>query len=255
MHDISAILSATQARQASLMTAFAATMRLDLAVAPMIIDTDPGYGVVTLLRGLAKATDMTEIAIDLCTFTAKDLESYPALHQGEIVHRAGDAATVLERVLSDPRRALVVISVDGATQDTLEAFLGYVEKEATVETIVAILTRGDELAVARRAIHERLRIHHAHVPHVLVGEGRDQIVQLVGSLSMGLGKRMERHLELSVAEPYDHEVRMTAYATPEQDDDSLSDAVGRLLEADQVAVLAYVRDGMLECSTDDMVAL
>lgn len=74
---------------------------------------------------------------------------------------------------------------------------------------------------------------------------------IAGTMQLESSKCGLRFMEVGVMEPYPHEVRLTIEATPDQDDNILSDRLIDLCEI-PVTIAAKLVDGDLRCTTNDI---
>lgn len=159
---------------------------------------------------------------------------------GNIVDRIVKSANAKGVVVTDPQRETLATSVILGT-----GFSGHAKPTG----------RADEVAL--QPIREALGWVDYDISDLPTGTAEpvatDRIV-LKGKADTYSSKRGLRYVEMSVSEPYDHEVRFTVVARPDQDDNDLTSALEPLWEG-PVRVNARMTDDGLECTTDDIVRL
>lgn len=253
------------ANKANVLRAYSEAFAMDIAIAPVLIMCDrPGLGVLALSKGIATSMVLAPdafVEIRCGNLDHSDVTAHPVLCNGEIEHREARIQASV-RAVSSPLGSVVVLSdASIAPADMLRAALVQIADAAKGPVVVAIIAHGgiDTERTMLAAIKEGLGLHAAHVPTARVAgpEGAipSQPVLLFGQMSQESSKCGEQYMEISVAEPFDHEIRFTVRAKDDQDDDALIEALYSDMDPrDGVAVRLEVEDGRLVCTSDDVTA-
>lgn len=243
---------------------FADALAMDLAIAPMIVATAPGFGASTQLHALAEAHGMEHVEYRLDMMDQSDLEPLPVLRDG-VVQPARPMPRGLDEMLGRGRPTLDIVDFE---QDDarVETFLRIVASaDIHQDVVVALRTRTGRTAkgrdlvdVAYAAIKAAFGVERPLVPTSIVGDASNshaRRVLLIGCITGSSSNIGELHCEMECIEPYPHEVRLTIEADEGQSDDQFHDALGDACSARTVAVLASLDDGYLTCSPGDIVVL
>jgi len=140
------ITAARMTRQSILLGTLATALSLDLAVAPMVLGTPPGFGTITTTRGIAEALGMSFLEVRAALVDI-----------GE--------TGFIDRHLADGRPALIVLDEAGsATGAVLDDVLRRISENATAPVVVMMLTLPGGHDHALDAIVRTLGIESVDVP-------------------------------------------------------------------------------------------
>lgn len=253
------------ANKANVLRAYSEAFAMDIAIAPVLIMCDrPGLGVANLSKGIAASMTLAPDAVAhiLCgNLDEMDVKSYPVLRGGDIEQCEPRIVSIVRSVANPLGSVVILADAESAPTSMLVAALGQIADAAKEPVVVAIVAQGgiDTERTMLAAIKEGLGLHAAHVPTARVAgpEGTipSQPILLFGQMSQESSKCGEQYMEISVAEPFDHEIRFTVRAKDDQDDDALIEALYSNMDPrDVVAVRLEVEDGRLVCTSDDVTA-
>lgn len=193
--------------QGVVLSAIADALKLDLAVAPVVIARERGIGIDYILRGVSQALDADYV--DFRVYSEEDdvNEKISAFEGG-------------------------IIKIDAENLD-VGNILGVIADRVTANTIVCIVTDLDaiEESVVLTKIEEYLNVHRAHVPTARLSATKkvDQPVLLVGQVSENGCKRGERYF--TVETELCSEIHFHINGLPHQNDDDLYEALNDIYAA------------------------
>jgi hypothetical protein len=193
--------------QGVVLSAIADALKLDLAVAPVVIARERGIGIDYILRGVSQALDADYV--DFRVYSEEDdvNEKISAFEGG-------------------------IIKID-AENLNVGNILGVIADRVTANTIVCIVTDLDaiEESVVLTKIEEYLNVHRAHVPTARLSATKkvDQPVLLVGQVSENGCKRSERYF--TVETELCSEIHFHINGLPHQNDDDLYEALNDIYAA------------------------
>jgi hypothetical protein len=193
--------------QGIVLSAIADALKLDLAVAPVVIAREHGIGIDRILRGVSQAVDGDYV--DFRVYSEEDdvNEKISAFKGG-------------------------ILKIDGDNLDCGN-ILGVIADRVTANTIVCIVTDLDaiEESSVLTEIEEYLNVHRAHVPTARLSATKkvDQPVLLVGNVSENGSKRGERYF--TVGTELCNEIHFHINGLPHQNDDDLYEALDDIYAA------------------------
>lgn len=245
------------AGKALIMRTLASAMTLDLAIAPVILASQPGIGTSTMTRGIAEGLGMEFLDVRCNMISAHEFEPLGVLDSGGAVIDHEPRLAWIHDLLAVGRPTLILLDEAMSTGPVVvTGLLQQIVDAAKAPVIVVLHTSLANEEIALDAIQDGLGIHRAHVPTARLSytEKLSQPLLLVGSGGTTGSKCGERHFEITTYDPHEAEIRFTVYATPEQDDDALNEALDAVWNGDIAVRLEYV-DGRLQCGSRDMESL
>lgn len=240
--------------QAILLRTVADTLTMDLAVAPMIVASEPGIGTSIALRGIAEGLGMKHIDVRCSQL---DGTEFDVIKEDSLEGCEGSLGWLLRDSYDGQRAFIVLDEADSVRKDILDKLLKQISHaEVTTIVVLRVFLDGEEQALA--AINEGLDIHRAHVPTARIAVTRKvtQPLLYVGELAHSGSKCGERYFSIIGEGPMDPEYNFAVFAKPDQSDDDMNEDLDAAFMFRAVAAvrLDYI-DDQIRCMAEDIDVL